>query len=103
MENTFTTMAPPKLGVSSQNCRRPRSNVRTPQEQEETKEQQPRHTKFVNLDEISSPNMAPGSPTLVVEETQQKIPMGMDIDMPEIGQSQQTQDTGNPSHSENPE
>jgi hypothetical protein len=29
--------------------------------------------------------------------------MGMDIDMPKVGQSQQTQDTGNPSLFESPE
>jgi hypothetical protein len=27
----------------------------------------------------------------------------MDIDMPEVGQSQQNKDVGNPSHPENPE
>jgi hypothetical protein len=47
--------------------------------------------------------MEPGSPTPVVEETQQTTPVGMDIDMSEVGQSQQTQDVGNPSRSENPE
>jgi hypothetical protein len=41
--------------------------------------------------------MEPGSPTLVVEETQQKETMGMDIDMLEVGQSQHAKDTSNPS------
>jgi hypothetical protein len=31
--------------------------------------------------------MEPGSPTPVVEETQQTTPVGMDIDMPEVGQA----------------
>jgi hypothetical protein len=39
----------------------------------------------------------------VVEETQQTTTVGMDIDMPEVGQSQQAKDAGNPSHPENPE
>jgi hypothetical protein len=60
-------------------------------------------TEFVNLDEIPSPNMEPGSPTPVVEETQQTTTVGMDIDMPEVGQSQQAKDAGNPSCPENPE
>jgi hypothetical protein len=47
--------------------------------------------------------MEPGSPTPVVEETQQTTPVGMDIDMLEVVQSQQTQDAGNPSCSKNPE
>jgi len=47
--------------------------------------------------------MTPGSPTPVVEEIQQTTPVGMDIDMSGVGQSQQTQDTRNPSRSEHPE
>jgi hypothetical protein len=80
-ENTFTTMAPPKLGASSQACRRPRSNLRAPQQPQESEQQPPQPPEFVNLDKISSPDMAPGSPTPVVEETQQTTPVGMDIDM----------------------
>jgi hypothetical protein len=49
--------------------------------------------EFINLDEISSPNMEPGSPTLVVEETQQTTTMGMYIGMSEGGQSQKYKDT----------
>jgi hypothetical protein len=44
--------------------------------------------EFINLDEIPSPNMEPASPTPVVEETQQTTLVGMDIDMPEMGQGQ---------------
>jgi hypothetical protein len=47
--------------------------------------------------------MEPGSPTPVVEETQQTTTVGMDIDMSEVGQSQQAKDAGNPSCPENPE
>jgi hypothetical protein len=35
-----------------------------------------------------SPDMTPGSPTPIVEETQQTTPVGMDIDVPEGGQGQ---------------
>jgi hypothetical protein len=84
----FTTMAPPKLGASIQACRKPRSNLIAPQQPQGSKQQPPQPTKFINLDEISSPNMEPGSPTPVVEETQQTTTVGMDIDMPEVGQSQ---------------
>jgi hypothetical protein len=42
-------------------------------------------------------------PTLVVEETQQTTPVGMDIDMMEVGQGQQDEDTRNILHLENPE
>jgi hypothetical protein len=38
-----------------------------------------------------------------VEETQQTTPVGMDMDVPEGGQGQQVEDTGNHSHSRNPE
>jgi hypothetical protein len=47
--------------------------------------------------------MTPGSPTPIVEETQQTTPVGMDIDVPEEGQGQQAEDTGNQVHPENPE
>jgi hypothetical protein len=42
--------------------------------------------------------MTPGSPTLVMEETQQSTPIDMDIDVPKGGQGQQDEDTGNHSH-----
>jgi hypothetical protein len=41
--------------------------------------------------------MEPMSSTLMVEETQQKTTIGMDIDMMEMGQGQQAKDIGNPS------
>jgi hypothetical protein len=47
--------------------------------------------------------MEPESPTPVVEETQQTTVVGMNIDIPEVGQIQQTQDTHNPSCPEKPE
>jgi hypothetical protein len=102
-ENTYTTMAPPKLGASSQTYKRPRSNIRAPQQPQESEQQPPRPPKIVNVDEISSPDMASRSPNPVVEKTQQTALVGMDIDMPELGQNQQTQDIGNPSRSKNPE
>jgi hypothetical protein len=37
----------------------------------------------------------------MVEETQQTITLGMDIDMSEVGQTQEAKDAGNPSHLEN--
>ena len=65
----LTTMAPPKLGALNQAYRKPRSNLRAPQ-QPQGREQEPAKTvEFVNLDEIHSPNMEPASPTPVVEET----------------------------------
>jgi hypothetical protein len=61
-------------------------------------EQEPTQTvEFINLDEIPSPNVEPASPTPMVEETQPTTMVGMDIDMPEMGQGQQAKDTGNPS------
>jgi hypothetical protein len=96
-------MAPPKLGASSHACRRPQRNLIAPQQPQESEQQLLRPPEFVNLDEILSPDMAPGSPTPLVEETQQTTPVGMDIDMSEVGQIQQTRDTGNPSCSEIPE
>jgi hypothetical protein len=47
------------------------------------------------VDKISSPDMTPGSPTPIMEETQQTTPVGMDIDVPEGGQGQQDEDAGN--------
>jgi hypothetical protein len=47
--------------------------------------------------------MEPTSPTPVVEETQQTIAVGMDVDMPEVGQRKQAKDRGNPSCPGNPE
>jgi hypothetical protein len=47
--------------------------------------------------------MTPGSPTPIVEETQQTTPVGMDMDVPEGGQGQQAEDADNHSHSGNPE
>jgi hypothetical protein len=85
MKNTFTTMEPPKLEVPRQSCRKPRSNLRTPQQPQGREQQPPQPTKFINLDEIPLPNMKPRSPTPAVEETQQTTPLGMDIDMPEVG------------------
>jgi hypothetical protein len=49
------------------------------------------------LDEIPSPNVERVSPTTVVDETQQTIAVGMDIDMLEMGQGQQAKDADNPS------
>jgi hypothetical protein len=37
------------------------------------------------MEEISSPDTTPASPTPIVEETQQTTPMGMDIDTPKEG------------------
>jgi hypothetical protein len=54
--------------------------------------------KFINLDEIPSPNVQQASPTPMVDETQPIIAIGMDIDMPKMGQGQQAKDTDNPSH-----
>jgi hypothetical protein len=47
--------------------------------------------------------MEPGSPTAVVEETQQTTTVGMDINILKGGQNQQVEDVGNPSCLENPE
>jgi hypothetical protein len=55
------------------------------------------------VDEISSPEMTPGSPTPIVEETQQTTLVGMDMDLLEEGQGQQVEDADNHSHSMNPE
>jgi hypothetical protein len=38
------------------------------------------------VDEISSLNMTPKSPTFIVEETQQETPVGMEMDVPKEGQ-----------------
>jgi hypothetical protein len=35
------------------------------------------------VEKILLPNMTPGSPTPIVEETQQTTPFGIDIDVPE--------------------
>jgi hypothetical protein len=67
-------------------------------------EQEPTQTAaFVNLDEIPSPNVEPVNPTPVVEETQPTTAVGMDIDMPEMGQGQQAKDACNPSCPEHAE
>jgi hypothetical protein len=55
------------------------------------------------VDEISSPDMTPGSPTPIVEETQQTAPVGMDIDVPKGGQGQQAEDASKNSHLKKPE
>jgi len=77
-------MAPPKLGAPSQTCKRPRSNIKEPLQPHGSKQQPPQPPEFINLDKIPSPNMEPGSPTPVVEETQKTKPVGMDIDIPSL-------------------
>jgi hypothetical protein len=66
--------------------------------------QKPTQTsKFVNLDEIPSPYVEPTIPTPMVEEIQPTTMVGMDIDMPEMGQGQQAKEIGYPSHHEHAE
>jgi hypothetical protein len=60
-------------------------------------------SKVFNVDEIRSLDTTPGIPTLVVEETQQKTPVGMDIERPEEGKGQQNEDAGSQVQSKNPE
>jgi hypothetical protein len=55
------------------------------------------------VDEISSPNTTPGSPTPIVEETQQTTPIGMDIDTSKEGKGQQDEDASNQVHPKNPQ
>jgi hypothetical protein len=59
--------------------------------------------EFINMEEIPSLDMTPGSPRSIVEETQQTTPMGMDIDVLEGGHGQKDEDAGNHLHPENPE
>jgi hypothetical protein len=102
-ENTITTMEPPKLGVSCQTYRQPQSNVRELVQPQEREQQPPHPQEVVNMEEIPSSDMKPGSPTPIVEETQWKTPVGMDIDVPEGGPSPQVENVGNHSQPENPE
>jgi hypothetical protein len=55
------------------------------------------------VDEILSPDMTLGSPTLIVEETQHTTPVGMDMDVPKGVQGQQDEDAYNNLHLRNPE
>jgi hypothetical protein len=79
-------MAQPKIGAMSQACKKPRSHHKAPQQPQGIEQELKQTVEFVNLDEIPSPNVEPVIPTLMVEETQPKTMVGMDIDMMEMGQ-----------------
>jgi hypothetical protein len=99
--SNFTTMAPPKQEEPRKTARQPRVRTRAQTQSQGSEQQQP--PEVINVDEIPSPDTTPGSPTLMVEETQQTTPVGMDIDRPEEGQGRQNEDASSQVQPENPE
>jgi hypothetical protein len=88
---------------NTENRARLLDNLEVAPSQPQGSEQQPyQPPEFVNVDEISSPDTTPASPTPIVEESQQKTLVGMDLDVPEQGQGQQDENAGNQVHLENP-
>jgi hypothetical protein len=93
-QQCFITMEPPKHGDLIQKTRKPRFRTKA-QTQSHGSEQQPYPLReVINVEKIPSLDTTPRSPTLVVEETQQTTPTGMEINRPEEEKDRQNEDVG---------
>jgi hypothetical protein len=71
-------MAPPKKEETCHTIKHSRVRTKAPVQLEEGEQEPP---EIVNIDEIPLLDTTPMNPILVVEETQQPTPEGMNVDM----------------------